>query len=64
MTVHQLSTRLFEKFDPILTLSNGRLVYAGSKDDAQEYFSRLGHPFPLQMNPAEHFLDLVNSDFV
>lgn len=29
----------------------------------KSYFDRIGYPMPLQMNPAEFALDLVNIDF-
>jgi len=35
----------------------------GPAADAVDYFASIGHPMPDHTNPAEFFLDLVNSDF-
>eukprot|EP00977_Amphora_coffeiformis_P020361 scaffold8152_cov195-Amphora_coffeaeformis.AAC.8 len=46
-----------------MILSKGREAFTGPVKEAVPYFESIGHALPLQTNPAEHFLDLVNSDF-
>ena len=46
-----------------MILSRGREAYRGQASEAVSYFASIGHPMPDQTNPAEFFLDLVNSDF-
>jgi hypothetical protein len=46
-----------------MILSKGREAFAGNVNDAAPYFETIGYPVPPATNPAEHFLDLVNSDF-
>lgn len=62
-TIHQPSTKVYNSFDQVMILSKGREAYTGDVKDATEYFESIGYPLPIQTNPAEHFLDLVNSDF-
>lgn len=62
-TIHQPSTRVYNGFDKVMVLSRGREAFSGDATDAVPYFDNIGHPCPQAMNPAEFFLDLVNSDF-
>ena len=62
-TIHQPSTKVYNGFDQVMILSQGREAFAGSVADAAPYFDSIGYPVPPSTNPAEHFLDLVNSDF-
>eukprot|EP00730_Choanoeca_flexa_P000896 TRINITY_DN10387_c0_g1_i1.p1 TRINITY_DN10387_c0_g1~~TRINITY_DN10387_c0_g1_i1.p1 ORF type:complete len:634 (+),score=184.48 TRINITY_DN10387_c0_g1_i1:702-2603(+) len=62
-SVHQPASHVFLKFDQLLLLSKGRTAYMGSATDSLEYFKNLGHPVPQHLNPADHLLQLVNSDF-
>ena len=62
-TIHQPSLKVFERFDEIMLLSGGRLAYAGDRVLAEKYFTSIGHPLPPNENPAEHYLDLLNSNF-
>ncbi|OJD26749.1 hypothetical protein ACJ73_01864 [Blastomyces percursus] len=62
-SVHQPSTATFETFDKLMILSAGRTCYFGPGSGMKSYLDRTGYRMPLQMNPAEFVLDLVNTDF-
>jgi ABC-type multidrug transport system ATPase subunit len=63
-TIHQPSTKVYHGFDKVMIMSRGREAFTGkAAPDATDYFEQLGYPLPDATNPAEHFLDLVNSDF-
>ena len=62
-SIHQPSTTTFQLFDQLMLLSEGRTCYFGPVIEIQKYFERIERPIPLQINPAEYLLDLVNSDF-
>ena len=62
-TIHQPSTRVYNSFDQLMIMSRGRVAFSGDVKDAVEYFASTGYECPPAMNPAEFFLDLVNSDF-
>eukprot|EP00004_Rigifila_ramosa_P019488 TRINITY_DN4957_c0_g1_i1.p1 TRINITY_DN4957_c0_g1~~TRINITY_DN4957_c0_g1_i1.p1 ORF type:complete len:612 (+),score=201.49 TRINITY_DN4957_c0_g1_i1:52-1836(+) len=62
-TIHQPSSEMFENFDKLLLLSQGRLVYFGAAKEALGFFASVGQPIPAYFNPAEFIMDLVNDDF-
>ncbi|KAJ9693829.1 hypothetical protein PVL29_009675 [Vitis rotundifolia] len=61
-TIHQPSSRLFHKFDKLILLGKGNLLYFGKASGAMEYFSSIGCSPLITMNPAEFLLDLANGN--
>ncbi|ORX73367.1 P-loop containing nucleoside triphosphate hydrolase protein [Linderina pennispora] len=45
MTIHQPSTEMVARFDKLILLAQGKLVYMGPAKDALSYFESLGYPF-------------------
>ena len=37
----------------------GRTVYQGSVEGAKEYFDGMGYPCPANINPADHYMDVI-----
>ena len=62
-TIHQPSTSIYNSFDRIMLLSEGRMAYCGTRENVLPYFAAVKHPVPEHTNPAEFMLDLVNKDF-
>jgi ABC-type lipoprotein export system ATPase subunit len=62
-TIHQPSTTVYNLFDKVTVLSQGRLAYTGSRVSAIPHFANIGFPLPADTNPAEHMLTIVNADF-
>jgi ABC-type multidrug transport system ATPase subunit len=62
-TIHQPSTKVYNGFDQLMIMSRGREAFAGDVKDIIPYFDSVGYSCPPATNPAEFFLDLVNSDF-
>jgi ABC-type multidrug transport system ATPase subunit len=62
-TIHQPSTKVYNAFDQVMIMSKGREAFTGDVTDSIPYFESIGYPCPPATNPAEFFLDLVNSDF-
>jgi len=58
-TIHQPSSHMFNAFDKLLLLSQGRVIYFGKADKAVDYFSGLGIRPPPMSNPAEFILDIA-----
>lgn len=63
VSIHQPSTSTFDLLDQVMLLSAGKTCFFGARVDLGSYFASIGHPIPLQTNPAEFLLDLVNVDF-
>jgi len=62
-SIHQPSTSTFAMFDRLLLLSKGSTAYNGPVSGVQPYFDSCSFPIPLYMNPAEHIIDFVSTDF-
>mmetsp|Transcript_10208 Transcript_10208/g.28568 ORF Transcript_10208/g.28568 Transcript_10208/m.28568 type:complete len:599 (+) Transcript_10208:120-1916(+) len=64
MSIHQASSRAYGLFDSLCLLSKGQQVYFGPTTDvAIEHFAAHGHACPRYSNPAEFFLEVINTDF-
>ncbi|XP_051152388.1 ABC transporter G family member 22 isoform X2 [Andrographis paniculata] len=61
-TIHQPSSRLFLKFNKLILLGKGSLLYFGKASEAMAYFSSIGCSPLIAMNPAEFMLDLANGN--
>ncbi|XP_071711433.1 ABC transporter G family member 25-like [Rutidosis leptorrhynchoides] len=59
-SVHQPSSRVFQMFDTVLVLSEGRCIYFGKGCDAMKYFEMVDFRPMFPMNPADFLLDLAN----
>uniref|UniRef100_A0A1D1YL65 ABC transporter G family member 22 n=1 Tax=Anthurium amnicola TaxID=1678845 RepID=A0A1D1YL65_9ARAE len=59
-TIHQPSSRMFHKFDKLILLGRGSLLYFGKASEVMVYFSSIGCTPLISMNPAEFLLDLAN----
>ncbi|KAJ2862504.1 hypothetical protein GGH94_004233 [Coemansia aciculifera] len=62
MTIHQPSAEMVAKFDKLILLSQGKLVYMGPASQALAYFENQGYP-STNSNPANFFIDLMTVDF-
>lgn len=67
-TIHQPSAALFNAFDVLLLLAKGgRTTYFGpigeDSSTVVDYFAQRGIPCPLDANPAEHVVDVVQGRF-
>eukprot|EP00928_Gymnodinium_smaydae_P004267 TRINITY_DN11472_c0_g2_i3.p1 TRINITY_DN11472_c0_g2~~TRINITY_DN11472_c0_g2_i3.p1 ORF type:complete len:648 (+),score=64.10 TRINITY_DN11472_c0_g2_i3:259-1944(+) len=62
-TIHQPSRDVFLSFDKVMFLANGRTAYCGKTKDVSVYCSEIGKPLPPHTNPANYFIELINSEF-
>ncbi|XP_042424354.1 ABC transporter G family member 22-like [Zingiber officinale] len=61
-TIHQPSSRLFYRFDKLILLGKGSLLYFGRVSKAMSYFASIGCSPLIAMNPAEFLLELANGN--
>lgn len=59
-SMHQPSSRVYQMFDSVLLLSEGRCLYHGKASEAMNYFESVGFKPAFAMNPADFLLDLAN----
>jgi len=60
-TIHQPSSEIFQTFEKMICLTEGRVCYCGAVSELSSYMARAGHPVPLQYNPADHILFFVQA---
>ena len=60
--IHQPRSSIYEMFDKLLILSEGRTMYYGDAEKAVDYFVSVGYTCPDAFNPADFFLDLLSPD--
>jgi len=59
-TIHQPSSSIFDKFDRLILLAEGHLVYQGTAKDSPQYFAKFGFKCPRLMNPADYYMRLLH----
>jgi len=58
--IHQPRYEIFAMFHKLLFLGpGGRTVYQGDVEGAKEYFDGMGYPCPANINPADHYMDVI-----
>ena len=58
-TIHQPSSDVFNMFDQLLLMADGRIAYMGELTKAVEYFNKLGYRCPEKHNPADFYVKLL-----
>jgi ATP-binding cassette, subfamily G (WHITE), eye pigment precursor transporter len=61
-TIHQPSSQLFAMFDQVLLLSEGRIAFFGSPDDALDFFAENGYKCPASYNPADFLIGVLSTE--
>jgi hypothetical protein len=63
ISIHQPRSDIYQLFDSIVLLSKGRVIYSGPGSNQMiDYFDKLGYSVPMNVNPADFFIDLVSID--
>lgn len=62
-SMHQPSSRVYQMFNSVLVLSEGRCMYFGKGSEAMGYFESVGFSPSFPMNPADFLLDLANGTY-
>ncbi|GAM19751.1 hypothetical protein SAMD00019534_029260 [Acytostelium subglobosum LB1] len=60
-TIHQPRSNIFDLFDKLLLLAEGSTIYYGFTSSAVTYFNQLGYECKDTVNPADFFMDLINT---
>eukprot|EP00193_Tetraselmis_chui_P015613 CAMPEP_0177781214 /NCGR_PEP_ID=MMETSP0491_2-20121128/17710_1 /TAXON_ID=63592 /ORGANISM="Tetraselmis chuii, Strain PLY429" /LENGTH=721 /DNA_ID=CAMNT_0019301223 /DNA_START=294 /DNA_END=2459 /DNA_ORIENTATION=+ len=61
-TIHQPSSRMFQKIEKLMLLSEGRLLYYGLNSCCVDWFNALDAPCPFGINVADFILDLASAN--
>ncbi|XP_073843965.1 ATP-binding cassette transporter scarlet isoform X2 [Musca autumnalis] len=61
-TIHQPSSQLFDMFNNVLLLADGRVAFTGSPQNALDFFAENGYPCPEAYNPADFLIGVLATD--
>lgn len=59
-TIHQPNSDIYSRFDKLLLLCDGYVMYHGPAKNAVKYFARLGYECPNTSNPADYFMEILH----
>ncbi|CAB3401321.1 unnamed protein product [Caenorhabditis bovis] len=62
LTVHQPSSQVFQLFDSVYIMCQGRVAFCGPPSEAEEMWASVGLPVPLNFNPCDHYLATLSSN--
>lgn len=62
-TIHQPSAAIYEMFDSVYLLADGRRVYAGASKNTIDYFATIGLHCPKYHNPADYMIEVVSNEY-
>ncbi|XP_066245531.1 ATP-binding cassette sub-family G member 4 [Euwallacea similis] len=62
-TIHQPSATLFQMFDQVYVLSEGRCLYQGGTPNMIPFFQDIGFPCPKFHNPADYVIELACGEY-
>lgn len=62
-TIKHFHSLFFQKFDKLLLLASGEVIYFGNVHTSTDYFASNGFECPMHFNPADYILELVTDNF-
>jgi len=61
-TIHQPNSDIFDNFDKLMLLAQGRTIYFNDASKSVEYFASIGRPCPHMSNPADYFMAIMSKE--
>lgn len=63
-TIHQPNSEIFDTFDRLILLSQGKIIYFNETDKAVNYFDSIGFSCPALTNPADFFMSIMSIESI
>ncbi|CAJ1939321.1 unnamed protein product [Cylindrotheca closterium] len=63
-TIHQPSSEIFNSFDRLILLNQGRVMFQGPVAEVNTFFEARGHPCPPNYNPADWIMRVAVTNSV
>ena len=64
LTIHQPSSEIWDKFDRLILLKQGRIMYEGQRANIPAKFAACGYPLPDNYNPADWVMMCAQSNSI
>lgn len=59
-TIHQPNSDIFEMFDRLMLLAQGKIIYFNEARLSVDYFAGIGQRCPELSNPADFFMSMMS----
>mmetsp|Transcript_15731 Transcript_15731/g.26535 ORF Transcript_15731/g.26535 Transcript_15731/m.26535 type:complete len:505 (+) Transcript_15731:642-2156(+) len=63
-TIHQPNSEIYENFDKLMLLAQGKIIYFNDKSEALPYFKGIGFECPDLTNPADYFMSIMSIESI
>ncbi|SBS87386.1 ABC transporter G family member 2, putative [Plasmodium ovale] len=60
-SLHQPSSQVFSKFDRLIAITNGYIIYHGTISDLNKYLKKVGFICPYGWNVADYLMDILTN---
>ncbi|CRH03889.1 ABC transporter G family member 2, putative [Plasmodium relictum] len=61
-SLHQPSSQVFGKFDRLIAITNGYIIYHGKTTQLNKYLKKIGFICPYGWNVADYLMDVLTND--
>lgn len=61
-TIHQPNSEIFDNFDRLMLIANGRIIYMNDAHKSSDYFAKIGYDCPAMSNPADYFMTVMSPE--
>lgn len=63
LTIHQPNNEIFDLFDKLILMVEGRIIYQGRAENSLDYFeNNFGLVCPNLINPADFLIDIIHAE--
>ncbi|CAF0860666.1 unnamed protein product [Brachionus calyciflorus] len=59
-SIHQPSSQIYQKFNKLCLLSEGRIAFFGPRQHALRYFENYGYYCPINYNPSDYLVSILH----
>ena len=59
-TIHQPNSDIFDMFDKLMLMAQGKIIYFNSAQKSERYFESIGFKVPEFSNPADYYMAMMS----
>jgi ABC-type multidrug transport system ATPase subunit len=63
-TIHQPNSDIFNTFDQLMLLTQGKIIYFNSKELVVDYFTGINFECPKLSNPADYLMAIMSKESI